>query len=117
MITRLPTNVGDPTVSAAVVANGVVHLSHHAGGFDRADAAHQARAGLGAMAQTLAQVGATMADVVQVRLYLRDVTDLRAACDVFPEFFGDAAPARTTLTTDFWDPACLVQVDGVAVLS
>lgn len=116
MITRLPTNVGDPTVSAAVIAGDVVYLSHHAGGFDQQDPAHQARAALAAMAQTLARVGGTMADVVQVRLYLRDVSHLRAACDVFPEFFGDAAPARMTVTTDFWDSACLVQVEGVAVL-
>ena len=116
MITRLPTHVGDPTCSAAVVAGDVVYLAHHAGGFDVPDAAHQARAALAAMRDTLATAGGTMADVVQVRLYLRDLADLRGACDVFPEFFGEAAPARMTLTTDFFDAACLVQVEGVAVL-
>ena len=116
MITRLPTHVGDPTCSAAVIAGDVVYLAHHGGGFDVPDAAHQTRTALAAMRATLVRAGGAMSDVVQVRLYLRHIDDLRAACDVFPEFFGDAAPARTTVTTDFFDAACLVQVDGVAVL-
>ncbi len=113
-ITRLPSHVGDETCSAAVVAGGLVFLAHHAGGFDRPDAAHQTRAALTELGHTLAQVGGSLDDVVQVHLYLRHVGDLRAACDVFPDFFR-GAPARMTSTTDFVDPACLVQVEAVAV--
>lgn len=115
MITRLPSHVGDDTCSAAVVAGDLVFLSHHAGGFDVADAAHQTRAALTALGETLARAGAGYDDVVQVRLYLRHVEDLRAACDVFPEFFTDGAPARQTATSDFVDERCLVQVEGIAV--
>lgn len=114
-ITRLPSHVGDDTCSAAVVAGGLVFLAHHGGGFDVPDPAHQTRAALAALRETLAQVGGVLDDVVQVNLYLRDVDHLRAACDVIGEAFRGGAPARTTTTSAFVDPACLVQVDAVAV--
>jgi 2-iminobutanoate/2-iminopropanoate deaminase len=115
MISRLPSHVGDPTCSSAVIAGGFVFLAHHGGGYDVPDPAHQARAALTSLAGTLEAAGSAMSDVVQLHLYLRDAADLRAACDVFPEFFGDAAPARTTTTSSFVDDACLVQVDGIAL--
>ena len=115
MITRLGSHVGDDTCSAAVVAGDLAFLSHHAGGFDVDDPAHQTRAALDAVRRTLEQLGLPLSAVVQVNLYLRRVDDLRAACDVFPEYFGGAAPARTTITSDFVDPRCLVQVDAVAL--
>lgn len=111
---RLPSHVGDDTCSAAVVADDLVFCSHHGGGFDSPDLAHQTRAALESLRGTPDELGLTMASVVQVNLYLRDVAHLRAACDVFPDFFADAAPARTTLTSEFADPRCLVQVDAVA---
>lgn len=114
MLTRLPSHVGDDTCSAAVTAGDLVFCSHHGGGFDSDDAAHQTRAALEALRSTLDELGLPLASVIQVNLYLRRVEDLRAACDVFPEHFTDAAPARTTLTSEFVDRRRLVQVDAIA---
>ncbi len=117
VITRFPSHVGDPTCASAVRAGGFLFLAHHAGGFDRREYAAQTRATLRSLGDTLASAGAGFEDVVQVTLWLREITDeTRAAWDVFAEFFGDQPPARMTATTDFFDPACLVMVDAVAYL-
>ena len=115
-ITRLPTHVGDPTCAAAVVVNGLVFTAHHAGDFASDDVAEQTRTALRSLGDTLTNAGSSLADVVQVHLYLRSLDGAAAAWQVFGELFPDgAAPARTTTTTDFVDAACLVQLDAVAV--
>ena len=112
---RLPAHYGDETCAAAVVAGDHIFLSHHGGGFERGDAAHQTRAAFTSMRETLRSVGADITDLVQLNLYLKDVADFKAAREVFAEFFEPGRfPARTTLTSDFIDPRCLVQLDGVA---
>ncbi len=116
MISHVPSPYGDDTCSGAVVVDRTVYLGHHGGGFERDDPAHQARAALDAVRATMEQVGGAVTDVVQLHLYLRDLTDLRAACDVFGEYFGDRPPARMTSTTDFFDPRCRVMVEGIAAL-
>lgn len=114
-ITRLPTHVGDPTCAAAVVANGFVFAAHHAGGFESDDPAEQTRAALRSLADTLEKAGSSLANVVLIHLYLRTLDRAEAVWQVFGELFPDGAPARTTTTTDFFDPSCLVQLDAVAV--
>ena len=76
----------------------------------------QTRTALRSLGDTLTNAGSSLADVVQVHLYLRSLDGAAAAWQVFGELFPDgAAPARTTTTTDFVDAACLVQLDAVAV--
>jgi 2-iminobutanoate/2-iminopropanoate deaminase len=115
MITRLTPHYDDPTCASAVRAGGLIFLAHHAGGFAERSYAHQTREALESMRHTVEQAGGDMAAVVQVTMWVREITDeLRAAWDVFAEYFGDEPPARMTATTDFFDPRCLVQLDGVA---
>jgi len=116
-IRRMPTHCGDETCASCVVAGNTVYLAHHAGGFDKADAAHQARAAFESINRTLAAVGGSVKDVVQVHLYLKDLKDFGAARAVFNEFFEPGGfPARMTSQTAFLDNACLCMLDGVAVL-
>lgn len=116
-ITRLPSHVADPTCSAAVRAGDTLYLAHHAGGFDVPSYVHQTREALRALTRTLESAGASPAHVVQVTMWIREITpELRDAWDVFAEFFGDQPPARMTATTDFFDPVCLVQVEAIAFL-
>lgn len=66
------------------------------------------------MAHTLATVGATLDDLVQVNYYIRNVADFRRGADVFREYFPNGAPARMTVVTQFVGPECLCQMDGIA---
>lgn len=114
MLMRMATNCGDDTCSSCIIAGDYIFLGHHGGGHDREDIVHQMRRTFERMAVTLASVGATFDDVVQVNLYLRDIKDFRAAADIFKEYFKNGSPVRMSTTTEFVSPACLCQMDGIA---
>jgi 2-iminobutanoate/2-iminopropanoate deaminase len=114
MIQRLGNHYGDDTCSACVVAGDYIFLAHHGGGQEVNDLAHQTRATLDALSHTLADVGATLDDMVQITYYIRNVEDFRKGADVFREYFGNGAPARMTVVTDFVGENCLCQMDGLA---
>ena len=115
MINRMPTHCGDDNCPSCVIAGDFIYLAHHAGGSDKQDVAHQIRATFECMQNTLNSVGATLNDMVQINLYLKDLSEFRAARAVFYEYFDeDCFPARMTLTSDFIDSRCLCMADGVA---
>lgn len=116
MIKRYPTHCNDATCASCVHAGDFIYLSHHAGGFDKNDVAYQTRKTFENMQQTLDQAGASLKDIVQLNLYLKDIKDLRFACDVFTEYFGTDVPARMTTATDFFDDTCLCMMDAVAYI-
>jgi 2-iminobutanoate/2-iminopropanoate deaminase len=67
------------------------------------------------MKNTLNSVEATLNDMVQINLYMKDLSEFSKARDVFFEYFDkDCFPARMSLTSDFIDNDCLCMMDGVA---
>lgn len=114
MIIRFPTHCGDDTCPSCVVAGDYIFLAHQAGGHDRDDIEYQLQACFESMKRTLEEAGATLDDMVQINLYLKNIEDFRKARDVFYQFFKDGFPARMSTTTDFVDSACLCMLDGVA---
>lgn len=113
MIKRYPTHCNDATCASCVQAGDFIFLSHHSGGFDKNDVAYQTRKTFESMKKTLSQAGASLKDIVQINLYLKDIKDLRKACDVFYDIFGSEVPARMTTTTEFFDEECLCMMDAV----
>ncbi len=114
MITKIPTHCGDDTLSSCVIAGDFIFLAHHGGGLDKEDIIYQTRAIFESMKHTLASVGATLDDIVQLNYYIKNVDDFRKGADVFREYFKNGAPARTTVVTKFIDSSCLCQMDGIA---
>ena len=87
MLKKMPTHCGDDTCSSCVVAGDYIFLAHHGGGQDVNDLAHQTRAALDSMVRTLASVGATLDDVVQLNYYIKSTEDFRKGADVFRKYF------------------------------
>ncbi len=114
MIRRMPSHVGDETCPSCVIAGDFIFLAHHAGGFESNDVVHQVEACFEKLAGTLASVGASLDDMVQINLYLKNLDDFRQAREVFFKFFKNGFPARMTTSTEFLDSACLCMLDGVA---
>jgi len=114
MILRMPTHCGDETCPSCVVAGDFIFLAHHTGGHDSKDAAQQTRVTFQRLAETLESAGASLDDLVQINLYLKTMADFQKAQEVFPEFFQRGCPARMTSTTEFFEPACRVMMDGIA---
>ena len=115
MLRRMPTHCGDETCSSCVIAGDFIYLAHHGGGFDKQDIAHQMRATFESMKNTLTAVEATLNDIVQIKLYLKNLRDFDTAREIFYEYFDkDCFPARMTLTSEFIDSKCMCMMDGVA---
>ncbi len=110
----MPPNCGDETCPSCVVAGDYIFLAHHGGGQDVKEIKHQVRAIFESMKQTLASAGATLDDMVQIQLFLKDIGDFDDARSVFFEYFKDGFPARMTSTTIFPGEACLCQMTGIA---
>lgn len=115
MIKRMPSHCKDETLSSCVVAGDYIFLAHHTGGRMQNDIEYQMRATFEKIKFTLDSVGATLNDMVQINLYLKNLDDFRKARDIFNEYFEkDSFPARMTTTTEFIDKSCLCMIDGIA---
>ncbi|USJ28527.1 RidA family protein (plasmid) [Ensifer adhaerens] len=57
----------------------------------------QTRATIANVADILASVGSTLADIVEIEAYLADMADYDAFNEAYAEFFGEDGPTRTTV--------------------
>ena len=81
------------------------------------DAALQTREIFVRLEAALAQAGATFADVVRTRIYLKDINDFDAVGRVHGEFFGDIRPATTAVEVSaLAAPDMLVEIDVDAII-
>ena len=66
----------------------------------------------------LAQAGATMADVVRTRIYLRNIDHWQRVAEAHSEAFGEIRPASTMIEVSrFVDPRMLVKIDADAYVA
>ena len=87
------------------------------GAIGGADAALQTREIFVRLAAALEQAGATLADVVRTRIYLRDIADFDAVGRVHGEFFGEIRPATTAVEVSaLAAPDMLVEIDVDAII-
>ena len=64
----------------------------------------------------LKQAGATLEDVVRLRLYMVDYRDFERVAKVVGARFGDIRPANTMITSSFAYPSILVEIDATALV-
>ncbi len=88
------------------------------GGDPPADAYGQARRCLEIIARSLADAGASLADVVRTRVYLVRTSDFEQVGRAHGEAFSEIRPANTTLTVaELVDPRWLVEIEAEAVVA
>jgi enamine deaminase RidA (YjgF/YER057c/UK114 family) len=89
-------------------------------GFDYAqmtivdDPVEQARQALRNIETTLAEVGASLGDVVRVTYYAPDAADWLAIVPVLGEVFGTIRPAATALICGLVDPRIKIEIEVTA---
>ena len=99
--------------SSAMSAGDFVFVGLHRGRGD--DFASQFDNTFRNIEKTLAQVGFTVADLVKVSVWLKNIKDLPEMEERFYNYFEkDKFPTRMTSTTEFIDADCLLMIDGVA---
>jgi 2-iminobutanoate/2-iminopropanoate deaminase len=82
----------------------------------RGDVSAQTRKTLDNMKIALAAAGATLADVVKVTVYLKNVDDRQKVNEVRKEYFGEARPASTLIEISrFAIDGMLIEIEAIAV--
>ena len=109
-IERIPTPW---SYSAATAAGDWVFLGLHRGtGPDFTTQFHDT---MSHVASTLEKFGLTLADLVKVNVWLKDIQDVRIYEQLFKEYFEEGTyPARMGATTQFIDDDCLLMIEGTA---
>lgn len=80
------------------------------------DAAAQTRYIIRKIEAALGEAGASLADVVRTRIYVRDIADWPAVARAHGELFGAICPACTLVRAEPIEPAMLVEIEAEAVL-
>lgn len=92
------------------------------GGFDPAtgelagpDVQSQTRQTLTNLRTVLEAAGATMDDLVSVRVFISEHSEFAGMNEVYGEFFAEPFPVRTTVSAGL-APGMKVEIEGIAVL-
>ncbi|WP_308120882.1 RidA family protein [Paractinoplanes bogorensis] len=97
--------------------NTIAGASVDAMGTTSLDIAEQTRAVLDNIADILASVGASLADVVQITTYLVNMNDFGGYNAVYASYFDTSGPSRTTVAVhQLPHPHLLIEIQAVAAL-
>jgi 2-iminobutanoate/2-iminopropanoate deaminase len=78
----------------------------------------QARQVFRNMERTLAEVGASLSDVVSMTVCVTDRSNTPRVADIRKEFYRDDYPASATLTVaGLPDPAMMIEIQAIAVIA
>jgi 2-iminobutanoate/2-iminopropanoate deaminase len=99
--------------SLAVAAGDFVFLGMHRGFGD--DFTTQFHDIFKHLKKTLAEFDLTLAHLVKVNVWLKNIEDIRIYEKLFRDYFEkDKYPARMGASTEFVDDDCLVMIEGIA---
>jgi enamine deaminase RidA (YjgF/YER057c/UK114 family) len=104
--------VGNQVFVAGTTASDAAGQVQHPG-----DAAAQTSYILRKIEAALSEAGATLADVVRTRIFVRDLADWEAVARAHGSVFGDIRPANTLVRAEPIMPAMLVEIEADAVIS
>lgn len=108
--------------SQATVANGLCFIAGQVG-LDAenrviapGDVRTQTTAAIERIEAVLAEVGASLSDVVTATVFITDVGDFAAFNEAWAEKFGDHRPARATVRADLLIEGLVVEIQAIAVV-
>jgi 2-iminobutanoate/2-iminopropanoate deaminase len=64
----------------------------------------------------LSAAGASLSDVVKTTVFLQSMGDFGQMNDVYKQYFGDGAPARSTIEVARLPKNALVEIESIAVV-
>ncbi len=105
--------------SRAVVDQDMVYVSGSTG-YDYEtmelpkDVAAQTRNTLATISKALGEAGCSLNDVLRVRYYLKDLSDLNAVMPILGVAFEHAMPAATLIVADLIEPEMKIEIEVTA---
>jgi 2-iminobutanoate/2-iminopropanoate deaminase len=104
-----------------VIHGDTVHIGHFGGIYN--DAGKVLRSIEGQTLQTfqnlekaLGEINLTLDDVLKVTVILKNLDDFGGMHQIWRRVFRSGYPVRTTITSEFIDDQCLIQIEGTAGL-
>ena len=104
--------VGNQVYVSGTTASDASGAVQHLG-----DPAGQTRYVLAQIEAALAQAGASLADVVRTRVFVRNIGDWEPVARAHGEVFGSIRPANTLVRAEMITPEMLVEIEAVAIVS
>ena len=106
-------------ISTFVIHGDSVHIGHFGGMYD--DAGEQLHTIEEQTVQTfrnlecaLAEIDLSLKNLLKVTVILKDIADFQGMHVGWQQIFVEDYPVRATITSDFVDDHCLIQIEGVA---
>jgi 2-iminobutanoate/2-iminopropanoate deaminase len=62
----------------------------------------------------LGKINQDLTDLLKVTVILKDIADFEGMHRTWRQVFNGAYPVRTTITSQFVDADCLIQIEGIA---
>lgn len=75
----------------------------------------QTRKALANIARTLAEIGASLADVVRVHYYVADRAHVRRIAPILADAFGEIRPAATMVLCEMIEPEMQIEIEVTAL--
>ena len=80
------------------------------------DITAQTRQSIENIKAVLAAAGVSLADVVKTTVFLQNMGDFVRMNEVYQQYFGDSAPARSTVEVAKLPKNALVEIESIAVI-
>lgn len=108
-------------ISTFVIHSDTVHIGHFGGMYDEEGnklltIEDQTKQAFTNLKTALNKINLDLNSLLKVTVILKHISDFHGMHQAWLEVFESGYPARTTITSDFIDNDCLVQIEGVAGL-
>ena len=106
-------------ISTFVIHGDSVHIGHFGGIYDDKgnilpNIEEQTIQTFKNLETALGKINLELQDLLKVTVILRNMTDFQGMHSAWKKVFSGNYPVRTTITSDFIDDECLIQVEGIA---
>ena len=106
-------------ISTFVIHNETVYIGHFGGSYDDngnklLTAEEQTIQTFRNLERALQEINLGLRDLLKVTVILRDIADFNAMHESWKKVFSENYPARTTITSNFVDDHCRIQIEGIA---
>jgi 2-iminobutanoate/2-iminopropanoate deaminase len=109
-------------ISTFVIHRDVLYIGHFAGSYDDEgnkllSVEEQTVQTFRNLEKALKEIDLGLENLLKVTVILKDITDFDAMHGAWKKIFSQDYPVRTTITSNFVDDHCRIQIEGIACVN